>query len=245
MKMNDRTSSDRPASKGDRANCLSRVVLVVLAGLLTASPGFSEHPCTSPLVLDLDGDGVATTGLERAVRFDINGDGFENRIGWLFEEGEDAFLWLDLNRNDLVDNGAELFGTSTRNPKGEFARNGFEALAIYDRLDSGGNADGRISDADVIWNDLRLWKDRNHDAVSQPHEMSALSSSGVVSIGLGYEELHQRDGHGNVHAYRGVFSLRTEALGATFRKQMIVDDIVFVRASRHADTHGGHTHRPD
>ena len=50
----------------------------------------------SPLVLDLDGDGVETTNVnDQWVVFDLDGDGVKNRTGWA--GADDGFLVFDRN----------------------------------------------------------------------------------------------------------------------------------------------------
>ena len=47
-----------------------------------------------PLVIDLDGDGIETTGVgTSSAYFDVDGDLFAERTGWL--KGDDGFLVLD------------------------------------------------------------------------------------------------------------------------------------------------------
>ena len=86
---------------------------------------------SSPIVVDLDGDGVETISRKGNVNFfDLNNNGFLERTGWV--GADDGLLALDLNNNGIIDNGAELFGNNTRLPNGENAKNGFEALKQYD-----------------------------------------------------------------------------------------------------------------
>ena len=49
---------------------------------------------------------------------------------------------------------------------------------------------------------MRLWRDANHDGVSQQGELYPLPSLGVGSISLDYKETVRRDRHGNVFRYR-------------------------------------------
>jgi hypothetical protein len=135
---------------------------IVLLGCLALSARMTSAACPmSPLVLDLNGDGVQTTDLFAPVSFDLNGDGISEVVAWTCGWTEEGFLWLDLNRNGTVDGGRELFSQGTLLPSGETAANGFEALSVYDSLSYGGNADRVISEDDMIWNHLRLWVDRN------------------------------------------------------------------------------------
>ncbi|HEY4640995.1 MAG TPA: hypothetical protein VII75_06595, partial [Thermoanaerobaculia bacterium] len=81
----------------------------------------NQNNCTgpdacSPLVLDLAGDGIATSGSDDAVSFDLTGDGVPETITWLARGSDDAFLWIDLDKNHRVDSGRELLGVSTLLP---------------------------------------------------------------------------------------------------------------------------------
>ena len=105
----------------------------------------------SPLVVDLNGDGViGTTSVADGVYFDHENDGFAEKTGWI--SAEDGVLVRDLNGNGLIDNGTELFGNSTILSNNETAANGFEALK---ELDS--NGDGIFSNQDKAWNEVKVW----------------------------------------------------------------------------------------
>jgi hypothetical protein len=107
--------------------------------------------CNDPLVFDLSGNGVATSGLDDPVLFDLDANGVFDACGWTARGSDDAFLFFDRNRNAQVDDGSELFGDSTNLPGGSLAAHDFEALASYDRYERGGNEDGVISAGDYIW----------------------------------------------------------------------------------------------
>jgi len=152
-----------------------------------------------PITLDLNRDGkISTTSREDGVNFDLDGNGFAEKSGWI--SGEDALLVRDVNGDGKITNGGELFGDQTKLKDGTTAESGFEALS---ELDS--NGDGKISEDDDEFSTLRVWSDKNQDGVSQTEEMQSLSDAGVKSINLDYEEVGTSDGRGNIIAKSSTF----------------------------------------
>ena len=109
-------------------------------------------------------------------------------------------LTLDLNANGVIDDGRELLGNFSAQPDpatGE-ERNGFSALTVYDV-----NADGVINKSDGVYSELRLWQDKNHNAVSESDELHPLEQLGLSSLDLKYERTKKVDEYGNQFRYRG------------------------------------------
>ena len=156
-----------------------------------------------PVVLDLDGDGFHFAGRGDPVAFDLDTDGAPESMTWTSAGEGDAFLVLDRNGDGAVNDGAELFGTSTPLADGGIAPNGYFALAEFDEAFLGGDGDQWISGSDLGYWQLQLWVDYNHNGLSEPEELQTLPEAGVSRIGLRYMRSERRDRHGNYLRFAG------------------------------------------
>ncbi|KEQ01524.1 Hemolysin-type calcium-binding repeat (2 copies), partial [Snodgrassella alvi SCGC AB-598-J21] len=156
-------------------------------------PDFKDaEDIRSPIIIDMNGDGVKTTAQGKHTYFDHDGNGFAENTGWV--DSNDALLVLDRNQNGLIDDGKELFGSNTLLSSGKKAQNGFEALAEFDE-----NRDGVIDAADSVWSRLQLWQDKNQNGLVDEGELLSLSNTQITEIGLKYLKGDKKDENGHEH----------------------------------------------
>lgn len=116
-----------------------------------------------PLVINLDTE--LTQLSDQTFYFDIDADGELDEISQLGTGS--GYLALDRNGDGIINDGSELFGTSSGN--------GFADLAKYDE-----DGNGWIDENDVVWDQLKIWcKDENGRDV-----LYRLSDKGVGAICL-------------------------------------------------------------
>ena len=146
----------------------------------------------TPIVLDLNGDGVQTLSIDEGVEFDILNDGSKIQTGWI--SGEDALLAIDNNGNGQIDDRSELFG-------GDIGE-GFGKLKTFDS-----NNDGFVDNNDVNFSQLQVWQDANENGLTEAGELVALESTNVVSLNTSYTDVFSVDGLGNIHGEHGSATL--------------------------------------
>jgi hypothetical protein len=160
--------------------------------------------CETPIVIDMEGNGLAFTNAADGVFFRTDASDQPTKRGWTQAGVDDSWLALDRNGNGMIDDGSELFGAASPQPApppGEIG-NGFIALAQYDKTDQGGNADGVISHSDAVFSRLLLWRDVNHNGISEASELRAFRDAGDLAFELQYKMSSFRDRHGNLFKYR-------------------------------------------
>lgn len=116
-----------------------------------------------PLVINLDTD-VASLS-DQTFYFDIDADGELDEVSEL--KAGSGYLALDRNGDGTINDGSELFGTSSGN--------GFADLARYDE-----DGNGWIDENDAVWDKLKIWaKDENGNDI-----LYKLADKGVGAICL-------------------------------------------------------------
>ena len=96
----------------------------------------------------------------------------------------------------MIDSGVELFGSATPQPLSSMPH-GFKALAELDA-----NGDEWIDAKDPAYARLLLWRDTNHDGVSQGEELRPIATQGLARISLRFKRSRLSDAHGNLFGLR-------------------------------------------
>lgn len=195
---------------------LVRGFITGLSLLLLVRPSIGQLNVRTPepLLVDVNGDGYELTTVADGVVFDLAGNGRPQRVAWTAAGSDDAFLALDENHNGRIDDGHELIGAGATGPP-----NGFAMLAVLDGFASPADLehaqnrrpDGLLTAADAIFHRLLLWRDINHNGVSEENEIESLEHAGVVTLYLGYEGIELYDSHGNLFHYRSTALFRNSA----------------------------------
>lgn len=202
-----------------------------------------QFVCGAPIILPvaedkraLKRDDYQLTGMIGGVRFDMNGDGSEEQVGWTALGSHLAFLVMDRNGNGKIDSGKELFSNYTFPGAG----NGFAAL-IQTAKEMRANP-GLVSEGNPLYEKLLLWEDENHDGISQPDEIHQFSDH-YVGISGGYIEVawavanHDRiaierfkehqplvDKNGNEFRFQGTAAVRDAGKGKHYPMTSPGDD---------------------
>lgn len=129
----------------------------------------------SPIVLDLDGDGVelVSSGTS-ASSFAVDASGTIRRWGWV--GADDGLLAYDHDHDGIIDRLDEI----------SFV--GYDAAATTDleglRLAFDTNHDGVFDALDDKWSDFVVWQDADGDGVSDAGELKTLDEIGITGIGV-------------------------------------------------------------
>lgn len=129
----------------------------------------------SPLILDLDGDGIELRSIRQSkARFDMDGDGSTDDTGWVGKG--DGLLVIDRDGDGLIRGPSELSFLGEK----AGAASDLDGLSALDS-----NKDGRIDGADRRFADLKVWTDTNRNGITDAGELRTLADLSIASIGLG------------------------------------------------------------
>jgi hypothetical protein len=150
--------------------------------------------CTTPLVVAFD-PAQPVRFLPARHAFDVVPGSATSLLDW--PTAVTPWLAFDRNGNGIIDDGSELFGSSTALQSGGRAHNGFEALAEFDS-----NHDGFVDPSDDAWSRLVVWRDVDGDGLSQPSELVSADRERLLGISLSYGLAPRCDALGNCERER-------------------------------------------
>jgi Ca2+-binding RTX toxin-like protein len=186
-----------------------------------------------PILLDLSGAGVKTTGIEDGVMFDVDHSGTQKRTGWA--DRTTGILVVDDGSGQITNASqmlSEYYGgkASANGGPGEAPFNdGFGALASGDQT-----RDGIIDSRDPIWNSLKVWVDSNHDGQSGG-ELKTLEALGITQISVApTAHASGETQNGNEIVGRGTFTMNGET-----RELMAVNFLADPVSNTFTDVEGG------
>ena len=173
------------------ASLTSSQVRALTAGQIRAlGAKVSIAGSATPVVLDLNGDGIRTLSIDAGVQFDILANGLATQTGWI--SSGDGLLVMDRNGDQIINDGSELFGSATTLSDGLASPDGFTALR---ELDS--NHDGLINQSDISFKDLKVWIDSNSNGLSSLSEIKTLNELAIRQLNLNAATSDARD-NGNL-----------------------------------------------
>jgi Ca2+-binding RTX toxin-like protein len=149
--------------------------------LNNATTGLLQFIPTDPLVLDINGDGIHLTDYGSSpVLFDVDHDAnaSKEQTGWV--SNSDGMVVYDLNGNGKIDGIHETLSEYFNGGVG--VKNYANGLAALKSLDS--NNDNQFTSADVVWSEVMVWVDANHDGMTDAGELKTLTALGITDINL-------------------------------------------------------------
>ncbi len=192
----------------------------------TTGEGKLDQSCNmraSPLVIQMTPSRtvhpIQLTAPQNGVWFDILGGRslplphMPQLISWIKNASEYMFL-VKPNAQGKVTGIDQLFGDNTMGPDGNYAANGYKALAKYDGTNSAGTKavstpNGVIDANDQVFSTLRLWSDKNHDGKVTSDELLTLDQGGIASISLNPDaSFVESDKYGNLTTLRATVTMK-------------------------------------
>ena len=135
----------------------------------------------TPIVLDLDGDGVELLSVEEGAVIDY-GQGF---VASAWMSSDDALLVYDYNNDGQITEANEfvftMWGTNSD------VSTDMQALAAYFDADANGVKDGVLDANDTAWSYFGAWQDLNVDGVQDEGEFAYLADWDITGIALSYD----------------------------------------------------------
>jgi hypothetical protein len=146
-----------------------------------------------PIILNLDGDPVATTSLAgSSAFFNVLNNGQSVQTAWT--TADEGFLVYDPDDTNSVTSAANLVSS----------------FAELETLDS--NGDGVLNASDAAWSDLKVWINSAGDGVFQSGDLYSMSALGIAAIDLDPTTVNATD-NGNTILQESTFVFTNGSTG--------------------------------
>ncbi|HTJ93481.1 MAG TPA: hypothetical protein VL424_10295, partial [Pararobbsia sp.] len=192
---------DPVATQNRNAAHMNSAVLNGLSAMTTV------NTYIDPILMDLTGRGVKTTGIDNGVLFDIDHSGTVKRTGWA--DAGTGMLVVN-NGNDQITDASQMlseyFGGKAGSNGGPGETRFKDSFGALESIDT--HRDGVIDQNDPIWSKLRVWVDRNHDGKSGPRELKTLEALGITQIQVKPHFSAGEMQNGNEVIARGTFTMK-------------------------------------
>ena len=159
---------------------------------------------TSPVVIDVTGEGFFLTDVAHGVSFRRGPESAPQQFSWTDPAHHNAWLVKPNADGSVTSMSMNMFGNLSPQPKSS-TPNGYLALAYWASQEGCGDLTGKKLDAKscpAVWSALRLWHDANQDGIAQSGELQSLDDAGITGISLNYHDNRYIDQFGNQFFYR-------------------------------------------
>lgn len=163
--------------------------------------------CTSPIVIDVAGEGFHLTSADDGVPFRLHSsDTNETEMAWTDPKFKNAWLVRPNPDGSVTSLAANMFGNLSPQPLSNYP-NGYLALA-YAAQQLGCTVSERLDEqvCPALWHQLKLWTDLNHDGIAEPSELATLDAKDIHYISLHYKQTLYTDAYGNTFRYAAAIS---------------------------------------
>ena len=165
------------------------------------NPGDPSCKWTSPIVIDVTGEGFFMTDLAHGVAIKKGPDSATaTRMAWTDPAHHNAWLVRPNADGSVTSISGNMFGNVSPQPQSS-SPNGYAALAYW-ASQEGCGALKKLDKSCSVWPELRLWHDANQNGVVDSGELRTLDEAGITAIGLGDHLSKYVDQFGNLFEYR-------------------------------------------
>lgn len=171
--------------------------------ICTCDPYNPTCKSTSPIVIDVTGEGFFMTDFAHGVQFRRGPASPLEQFSWTDPAHHNAWLVRPNPDGSVTSMSMNMFGNLSPQAPPSSSPNGYSALAYW--AANAGCGELKKLDANAcpeVWKSLMLWHDANQNGIAEPGELVTLQDAGLYGISLDYHESQYVDAYGNMFEYR-------------------------------------------